>query len=92
METMETTHVKPEALVGCEGFGVYGPTARIGSVEEVRTDSRDGRPRFLLVRAGLLGSWLVHVPVDQIDAVDVEARRLDLRPGGLLAGPRNESS
>jgi hypothetical protein len=88
METMETTHVKPEALAGCEGFGVYGPTARIGSVQEVRTDSRDGRPRFLRVRAGLLGSWLVHVPVDQIDAVDVEARRLDLRPGGLLAGLR----
>jgi hypothetical protein len=88
METMEKTRVKPEALVGCEGFGVYGPTARIGSVEEVRADSRNGRPRFLLVRAGLLGSWLVHVPVDQIDAVDVAARRLELRPGGLLAGPR----
>ena len=85
---METTSVTPDALAGCEGFGVYGPTARIGSVEEIRADSRDGRPRFLLVRAGLLGSWLVHVPVDQIDAVDVEARRLDLRPGGLLAGPR----
>jgi hypothetical protein len=33
MERMETTRVQPEALVGCEGFGVYGPTARIGSVE-----------------------------------------------------------
>jgi hypothetical protein len=88
METMETTRVQPEALVGCEGSGVYGPTARIGSVEEIRTDSRDGRPKLLLVRAGLLGSWLVHVPVDQIDAVDVETRRLELRPGGLFAGPR----
>jgi hypothetical protein len=41
-----------------------------------------------VVRAGLLGSWLVHVPVDQIDAMDVAARTLELRPGGLLAGPR----
>jgi hypothetical protein len=67
---------------------VYGPTARIGAVEGIRKDSRGGRPRFLLVRAGLLGSWLVHVPVDQIDAMDVAARRIELRPGGLLAGPR----
>ena len=88
METMEKTQVPPEALAACEGFGVYGPTARIGAVEEIRRDSRDGRPRFLLVRAGLLGSWLVHVPVDQVDAVDAEARRIELRPGGLLAGPR----
>lgn len=78
----------PEALARCEGFGVYGPNARIGAVEEIRRDSRNGRPRFLLVRAGLLGSWLVHVPVDQVDAVDVAARRIELRPGGLLAGPR----
>jgi hypothetical protein len=88
METMEKTRVAPEALEGCEGFGVYGPTARIGAVEGIRKDSRDGRPRFLLVRAGLLGSWLVHVPVDQIEAMDLAARRLELRPGGLLAGPR----
>jgi hypothetical protein len=89
METMETTQVTPEALEGCEGFGVYGPTARIGAVEEIRRDRRNGRPRFLLVRAGLLGSWLVHVPVDQIDAVDAVERRIALCPGGLLSGPRN---
>jgi hypothetical protein len=88
MEMIEKTRVPPEALAGCEGFGVYGPAACIGAVEEIRKDSRDGRPELLLVRAGLLGSWLVHVPVDQVDAVDVEARRLELRPGGLLAGPR----
>jgi hypothetical protein len=89
METMETTQVMPEALEGCEGFGVYGPTARIGAVEAIWRDRRNGRPRFLLVRAGLLGSWLVHVPVDQIDAVDAEERRIALCPGGLLSGPRN---
>jgi hypothetical protein len=88
METMEKARVEPEELAGCAGFGVYGPTARIGAVEEIRCDGRDGRPKILLVRAGLLGSWLVHVPVDQIEAVDAEARRLELRPGGLLAGPR----
>lgn len=85
---MEKTRVEPEALAACAGYGVYGPTARIGAVEEIRFDGRDGRPKLLLVRAGLLGSWLVHVPVDQIEAVDTQARRLELRPGGLLAGPR----
>jgi hypothetical protein len=88
METMDRERVEPEALADCHGFGVYGPTARIGVVEDVRRGRRDGRPRLLLVRAGLLGSWLVHVSVDQVEAVDGEGRRIDLRSGGLLAGPR----
>ena len=45
-------------------------------------------PWLLLVRAGLLGTWLVHVPADQVDEVDGEERRIVLRSGGLLAGPR----
>jgi hypothetical protein len=88
METMERTRVEPESLADCRGFGVYGPRARIGVVEEIHRGRRDGRPKLLLVRAGLLGSWLVHVPVDQIEAVDPGERRIDLRSGGLLAGPR----
>jgi hypothetical protein len=88
METMERQRVTPEELASCEGYGVYGPRARIGVVEEIRHGRRDGRPKLLLVRAGLLGSWLVHVPVDQVQAVDRGERRIDLRSGGLLAGPR----
>ncbi len=88
METMERTRVAQQVLARCEGFGVYGSTARIGVVEEVRFGGRDGRPKLLMVRAGLLGSWLVHVPVDQVALVDSQERRIELRPGGLLAGPR----
>jgi hypothetical protein len=75
-------------LADCEGFGVFGPTAQIGVVEEVRVDRESGRPALLSVRAGLLGSWLVHVPVAEVDEVSLEERRIVLRSGGLLAGPR----
>ena len=79
------------ALAVCHGFGVFGPSVRIGVVEDVRLDSASGRPTLLSVRAGLLGSWLVHVPVDQVDEVSLTDRRIVLRSGGLLAGPRRVS-
>ena len=85
---MERTGERRSALAGCEGFGVYGPTARIGEVEEVRHDASGGRPTLLAVRAGLLGSWLVLVPVEQVQEVSPRERRIVLRSGGLLAGPR----
>ena len=75
-------------LAACRGFGVYGPSARIGVVEDVRLDRESGRPALLSVRAGLLGSWLVHVPVDEVEEVSSGERRIVLRAGGLLAGPR----
>lgn len=75
-------------LADCHGFGVFGPSAQIGVVEDVRLDRESGRPALLSVRAGLLGSWLVHVPVDEVDEVSVDERRIVLRSGGLLAGPR----
>ena len=76
------------ALAVCHGFGVFGPSAQIGVVEDVRFDAESGRPTLLSVRAGLVGSWLVHVPVDQVDEVIPTDRRIVLRSGGLLAGPR----
>jgi hypothetical protein len=76
------------ALAVCHGFGVFGPSARIGVVEDVRLDEASGHPTLLSVRAGLLGTWLVHVPVDQVDEVSLTDRRIVLRSGGLLAGPR----
>lgn len=75
-------------LADCEGYGVFGPSAQIGVVEKVRLDRESGRPALLSVRAGLLGSWLVHVPVDEVDEVSVDERRIVLRSGALLAGPR----
>ena len=88
MRTGERTRPVPEALAGCEGFGVYGTSACIGTVEAVRRDRRSGRPALLTVRAGLLGTWLVHVPVDQVEELSRDERRIRLRSGGLLAGPR----
>lgn len=75
-------------LATCRGFGVYGRSAQIGVVEDVRLDRKSGRPALLSVRAGLLGSWLVHVPVDEVEEVSSAERRIVLRAGGLLAGPR----
>jgi hypothetical protein len=76
------------ALAACEGFGVFGPSAQIGVVEEVRLDRESGRPALLSVRAGLLGSWLVHVPAEEVDEVSLDERRIVLRAGSLLSGPR----
>ncbi|HEY7561630.1 MAG TPA: hypothetical protein VH650_05595 [Gaiellaceae bacterium] len=81
--------IDQQALARSEGFGVYGISARVGIVEKVRLERASGRPVLLSVRAGLLGSWLVHVPVDQVADVVPEERRVVLRPGGLLAGPRS---
>ena len=89
MECREDIERRQTALAGCEGFGVYGPSARIGTVEKVRVERTSRMPVLLSVRAGLLGSWLVHVPVDQVADVLPEERRVLLRPGGLLAGPRS---
>jgi hypothetical protein len=76
-------------LADCRGFGVFGPSAQIGVVEDVRLDHESGRPALLWVRAGLLGDWLVHVPVDEVEEVSRAQRRIVLRSGGLLSGPRS---
>jgi hypothetical protein len=75
-------------LADCRGFGVFGPSAQIGVVEDVQLDHESGRPALLSVRAGLLGDWLVHVPVDEVEEVSRARRRIVLRSGGLLSGPR----
>ena len=61
---------------------------RYSTGEPARLAAESGRPTLLSVRAGLVGSWLVHVPVDQVDEVSPTDRRIVLRSGGLLAGPR----
>ena len=88
MKTKEKRDGRRAGLACCEGFGVYGPAARIGVVESVRVDVDTGEPKLLVVRAGLLGNWLVHVPVDQVQEVSLLERRIALRSGGLLSGPR----
>jgi hypothetical protein len=85
METKGKRDGRRAGLACCEGCGVYGPDRR---VESVRFDQETGAPNLLVVRAGLLGNWLVHVPVDQVQEVSLLERRIVLRSGGLLSGPR----
>ena len=88
MGRKQESSVSEPALAACRGFGVYGRSAQIGVVEDVRLHPESGRPALLSVRAGLLGSWLVHVPVGEVEEVSSAQRRIVLRAGGLLAGPR----
>jgi hypothetical protein len=85
---MESGKVTSEALACCEGFGIYGPPGRIGTVEAVARTADAGRPAVLSVRAGLRRSWLVHVPVENVEHVSLPERRVVLRSGALLSGPR----
>lgn len=72
-----------DALGECEGFAVYTQYARVGEVERLRHDD-EGRVKALIVRAGLLGSWELLVPADQVAEIASAERRLLLRSGGLL--------
>lgn len=71
-------------LARCEGYGVYTQLARVGTVESVRMSKGEDRPASLTVRTGLLGSWLLEVPADQVAEVMPRERRLVLRSGGLV--------
>lgn len=75
-------------LAACEGFDVHTSSLRVGTVEEVCIPEERAGPTLLAVRAGLLGSWRVLVPADEVETVDLLAKRVVLRSGALLAGPR----
>jgi hypothetical protein len=82
------TESQAPLLAACEGFDVHTSSLRVGTVEEVCIpEGRTAQPH-LAVRAGLLGSWRVLVPANEVEAVDRHARRVVLRSGALLAGPR----
>ena len=78
-------------LSRCEGFAVHTQLARVGTVEAVRVEAGQDRPASLTVRAGLVGNWLLEVPVDQISEVVLKERRIVLRPGGLVERVRREA-
>ena len=71
-------------LTRCEGFAVHTQLARVGTVEAVTMRPGDDRPSSLTVRAGLVGSWLLEVPLDQVAEVVPCEKRIVLRPGGLV--------
>jgi hypothetical protein len=85
---VELGEITSQALARCEGFGIYGPSGRIGTVEAVARTADGGRPALLSVRAGLRRSWLLHVPVENVERVSLDERLIVLRAGALLSGPR----
>jgi hypothetical protein len=71
-------------LAHCEGFRVDADAGRLGFVEEVRTDGRNGP--VLAVRAGLLGRRLLLVPTSEVAFLVPRAERIWLRsPVTLIA-------
>src|SRR5919108_5785099 len=69
-------------LARCTGFRVESPDAgRIGTLEEVLYGSGPAgdRPRALAVRSGLLGRRLLLFPVEEIEEIRFERRRILLR-------------
>jgi hypothetical protein len=62
-----------------EGFRVDSPDGRVGFVEELRFGSSTERPDALAVRAGLFGRLLLIVPIDQVEKILPDERRIVLR-------------
>ena len=71
-------------LKNCHGFRVDSPGGRIGYVKGVQVD-RSGKPELLEVRAGLLGRRLLQIPVDQVEKIVPEQRRIVLSGTPRLA-------
>lgn len=66
--------MQPEAAshddwLDCIGYVVESGAGRLGRVEGVEHDDESGRPVALLVRAGLAGRHVLHVPVDEVVGV-----------------------
>lgn len=66
-------------LTGCTGYRVERAEGRIGNVAAVLTRTDRMEPGVLVMRTGLVGCGLAVVPVEQIETVDHERRRLLLR-------------
>jgi hypothetical protein len=67
----------------CEGFRVETPEGRIGFVERVLGD--EDEPETLVVRGGLFGNRLEHVPVAAVVDVEPRAERIRVRAPELVA-------
>jgi MYXO-CTERM domain-containing protein len=68
-----------EILAACEGFLVDASNGRdIGVVEEVETGP-DGAAVSLLVAGGWFGRRRRRIPVDAIEAIDPDGRRVVVR-------------
>ena len=87
-DSLDQGEAKPPSVDGdsaaywlstCEGFRVDSKDGRVGIVEEVRFSSTD-RPEALAVRTGLFRLRLAIVPVDEVERVSPQAKRILLGP------------
>jgi PRC-barrel domain len=87
---MKGENYHPHARVGdgywlrhCHGYRVDSRSGRIGIVEDVLYGAEHDRPAALAVRGGLLGRRLELVPVEEVDAIHPQRKRLVVRtPAG----------
>jgi uncharacterized protein YrrD len=63
----------------CQGFRVDSPGKRIGRVEDVLFKTRVERPDTLLIRAGILRTHLVAVPVEEVKEISPRNEHIELR-------------
>jgi uncharacterized protein YrrD len=62
----------------CHGFRVETPGGRLGIVEDVLYGEDLERPTALAVRGGLFGQRVELVPVEKVDAIEPDRKRLTL--------------
>ena len=62
----------------CHGFRVETPDGRLGIVEDVLYGEDLQRPMALAVRGGLFGQRVELVPVEKVDAIEPDRKRLTL--------------
>jgi hypothetical protein len=62
----------------CHGFRVETPGGRLGIVEDVLYGEDPERPTALAVRGGLFGQRVELVPVEKVEAIEPDRKRLTL--------------
>ncbi len=65
-------------LRNCQGFRVDGPTGKVGVVEDVLFGSDPAEPAALVVRAGLFGTRVEVVSVEDVADLDPQRTRMRL--------------
>ncbi len=67
-------------LRNCQGFRVDGPGGKVGVVEDVLFGSDAAEPAALVVRAGMLGTRVEVVSIEDVADVDPQRTRIWLAP------------
>jgi hypothetical protein len=75
-------------LSRCDHFTVYAGGRIVGAVEGMRFRSRVDRPDVLEVRCGRLDRRLLLVPVDDVELVEPEEKRIVLQAARPIPGVR----